>query len=372
MLAIGGHARRPWLSRQTGSRRVRVQLDSRPTTTTTMRSLSEYSNKISNGDNGEYFDQRLVVKSSGVVVRRVVENSTLRNARTSSRGVCSAGLVTTRAILESRNVSSSSSSSSSGEEDLSATFDGIDLMDIAELSAKVSQLISEENAASERERERERGSFPSREELARLESSLAEDAVGAPELDMLTSSKTADGKRMKGNRALSRASSAANLSLISSDEALIEERENGESLTEGLAARSARARAVARGVRSRPPKASVATMVQTQAKERVRGVNLQPRKNTPQLGQRSSYVGSSTDSMKSYLKDIGSVTLLNAGQEVELAKRIQDLMHLDSIRANLEEESGPGANITDYQWASAAGLSPEALAQRLHDGKAAL
>ena len=56
---------------------------------------------------------------------------------------------------------------------------------------------------------------------------------------------------------------------------------------------------------------------------RVRGVALQPRKLANLAQQRSARVGT-TDSMRSYLKDIGSVTLLNAGQEVELAKRIQD------------------------------------------------
>lgn len=145
--------------------------------------------------------------------------------------------------------------------------------------------------------------------------------------------------------------------------------ENGV-VTDGLAQRSARARAVARGVRSRPAKASVTSMVHTQAKERVRGVHLSPRKMANLAQQQKVRVGT-TDSMRSYLKDIGSVTLLNAGQEVELAKRIQDLMHLESIKTNLEEESGPGASIGDYQWASAAGLSEHALNQRLRDGKAA-
>jgi RNA polymerase primary sigma factor len=146
------------------------------------------------------------------------------------------------------------------------------------------------------------------------------------------------------------------------------ETENGV-VTEGLAARSARARAVARGVRSRPKKASVSVMVQTQSKDRVRGVNLEPRKMSKQLTRTSKRLA--TDSMRSYLKDIGSVTLLNAGQEVELAKRIQDLMHLESIRENLVEETGPGAEVTDYQWASAAGLNVQALHQRLRDGKSA-
>jgi RNA polymerase primary sigma factor len=159
--------------------------------------------------------------------------------------------------------------------------------------------------------------------------------------------------------------------LYESDSQLdLEVAENGV-VTDGLAARSARARAVARGVRSRPPKASVASMVHTQSKERVRGINLQPRKVGKAVNDRARKRQGGTDSMKHYLKDIGSVTLLNANQEVELAKRIQDLMLLEGIRANIEEESGPGAEISDEQWASSAGISEHALHQRLRDGKAA-
>merc|ERR1712164_35356 len=88
-----------------------------------------------------------------------------------------------------------------------------------------------------------------------------------------------------------------------------------------------------------------------------------------QLARTSKRV--STDSMRSYLKDIGSVTLLNAKQEVELAKRIQDLMRLEGIRESLVDEENPDVEVTDQQWASAAGLNVQALHQRLRDGKAA-
>ena len=99
----------------------------------------------------------------------------------------------------------------------------------------------------------------------------------------------------------------------------------------------------------------------------MRGVTLEPRKQA-QLARTSKRV--STDSMRSYLKDIGSVTLLNAKQEVELAKRIQDLMRLEGIRESLVDEENPDV-VTDQQWASAAGLNVQALHQRLRDGKAA-
>jgi len=285
-----------------------------------------------------------------IVDQRRATSARGRGGSREGSGRADAGGVKTRAILESRDAEALSD----------AGLDSIDSMiDIAELTAKVSQMMSrvEELGTSS-------GSLgPSAEELARLESSLIDDAYayGASEHDMLA--PISHVKRVKSKRV-----NLTGLSSSADEELLMEEAENGV-VTDGLAARSARARAVAKGVRSRPPKASVASMVQTQAKERVRGVNLQPRKISKQF-QPNSRIGT-TDSMKSYLKDIGSVTLLNAGQEVELAKRIQDLMHLESIRFNLQEESGPGADISEYQWASAAGLSEQALLQRLREGKAA-
>jgi len=286
----------------------------------------------------------------------------------------------TRAIADARE------SSSMSDEDLSAALGGLDLNDLEALTAKVSQMMSREGHLSDA------GRRPTAEELARLESSVAEfDGVDGVDdddgliavngvrgkssssssaYDVLTP-KTPQSKRVKSSARATTGTTTRRApgGVSSEDESSMVVAENGV-VTDGLAARSARARAVARGVRSRPAKASVTSMVHTQAKERVRGVHLSPRKMANLAQQQKVRVGT-TDSMRSYLKDIGSVTLLNAGQEVELAKRIQDLMHLESIKTNLEEESGPGASISDYQWASAAGLSEHALNQRLRDGKAA-
>ena len=76
-----------------------------------------------------------------------------------------------------------------------------------------------------------------------------------------------------------------------------------------------------------------------------------------------------TDSMKSYLKDIGTVSLLTAKQEVELAKRIQDLMYLDGVRATLAEELE--REPSEFEWAIAANIQEEELERRLEDGKRA-
>ena len=63
--------------------------------------------------------------------------------------------------------------------------------------------------------------------------------------------------------------------------------------------------------------------------------------------------------MKSYLKDIGTVSLLTAKQEVELAKRIQDLMYLDGVRATLAEELD--REPSEFEWAIAANIQEEEL-----------
>jgi RNA polymerase primary sigma factor len=249
------------------------------------------------------------------------------------------------------------------------SLDAIDLMELSALSAQVSAMASKVEAL-----DKAAGAGPTAAELARLESSLIDDEAAnaseaIPEREKLTKTSSSSSS-LAAKKTTRRRRRAVASSMDDDGDATTKlvEAESGV-VTDGLAARSARARAVARGVRSRPPKESVASMVQTQAKERVRGVNLQPRKVSKPLNG-ASRVGS-TDSMRSYLKDIGSVTLLNANQEVELAKRIQDLMHLEGIRANLAEECGPEEDVSDYQWAEAAGLTERALHQRLRDGKAA-
>ena len=79
--------------------------------------------------------------------------------------------------------------------------------------------------------------------------------------------------------------------------------------------------------------------------------------------------GKQNDSMKTYLKDIGTVSLLNSAQEVELAKRIQDLVYLDGVRETLLEELD--REPSSFEWACAANISEEALETRLEEGKRA-
>jgi RNA polymerase primary sigma factor len=91
--------------------------------------------------------------------------------------------------------------------------------------------------------------------------------------------------------------------------------------------------------------------------------------NVVRRGPRGKSGGKQNDSMKTYLKDIGTVSLLNSAQEVELAKRIQDLVYLDGVRETLLEELD--REPSSFEWACAANISEEALETRLEEGKRA-
>ena len=78
--------------------------------------------------------------------------------------------------------------------------------------------------------------------------------------------------------------------------------------------------------------------------------------------------------MKTYLKDIGSVSLLTGEQEVELAMRIQDLVYLEGVREQLEEEAKrrkQTSEVSNFDWAIAANVTERELKERLDAGKRA-
>jgi RNA polymerase primary sigma factor len=91
--------------------------------------------------------------------------------------------------------------------------------------------------------------------------------------------------------------------------------------------------------------------------------------NVVRRGPRGKSGGKATDSMKTYLKDIGTVSLLNSAQEVELAKRIQDLVYLDGVRETVTDELGKDPSVFD--WACAANVTVGELETRLEEGKRA-
>lgn len=91
--------------------------------------------------------------------------------------------------------------------------------------------------------------------------------------------------------------------------------------------------------------------------------------NVVRRGPRGKSGGKATDSMKTYLKDIGTVSLLNSAQEVELAKRIQDLVYLDGVRETVTDELGKDPSV--FEWACAANVTVGELETRLEEGKRA-
>ena len=141
--------------------------------------------------------------------------------------------------------------------------EGVDLSALAAQVDKLSAEVDELDGAAARRR------APTEAELASLENSLMDDfeansSVDIPDREKLGPEPSTNGAKKTRRR---RAASAS----AGDDETALAAVENGV-VTQGLAARSTRARAVARGVRSRPRKASVSDMVQSRSRDRVRGL----------------------------------------------------------------------------------------------------
>ncbi|AFY66165.1 RNA polymerase sigma factor RpoD [Geitlerinema sp. PCC 7407] len=75
------------------------------------------------------------------------------------------------------------------------------------------------------------------------------------------------------------------------------------------------------------------------------------------------------DSIRLYLQEIGRIRLLRADEEIELARKIADLLELERIRADLAEqlEREP----TDAEWAQKVDMALPAFRHRLHLGRRA-
>ena len=67
----------------------------------------------------------------------------------------------------------------------------------------------------------------------------------------------------------------------------------------------------------------------------------------------------STDYIKTYLQEIGRVSLLTHEEEITLGKSVQTLVALEELRGSLAEKMG--SELTDQQWAAAANISVEEL-----------
>lgn len=85
--------------------------------------------------------------------------------------------------------------------------------------------------------------------------------------------------------------------------------------------------------------------------------------------KRTSQVAYSTDTVRTYLQEIGRVPLLTHEEEIVLGKQVQCLMALQEAKDQLDEELGREANRTE--WAQVAGISEAELAHQLRHGQRA-
>ncbi|MEM9805801.1 MAG: RNA polymerase sigma factor, RpoD/SigA family [Cyanobacteria bacterium P01_D01_bin.56] len=89
----------------------------------------------------------------------------------------------------------------------------------------------------------------------------------------------------------------------------------------------------------------------------------------PQAPQRASQVTYSTDTVRTYLQEIGRVPLLTHEEEIILGKQVQRLMSLQEMKDKLDEELGHDAS--QAEWATAANISEAELNHDLRHGQRA-
>jgi RNA polymerase primary sigma factor len=75
------------------------------------------------------------------------------------------------------------------------------------------------------------------------------------------------------------------------------------------------------------------------------------------------------DSIRLYLQEIGRIRLLRADEEIELARKIADLLELERIRESLQEQLDRTPQ--DAEWANAVNMTLPAFRHRLHLGRRA-
>ncbi|MBF2026006.1 MAG: RNA polymerase sigma factor RpoD [Oscillatoriales cyanobacterium C42_A2020_001] len=75
------------------------------------------------------------------------------------------------------------------------------------------------------------------------------------------------------------------------------------------------------------------------------------------------------DSIRLYLQEIGRIRLLRADEEIELARKIADLLELERIREGLQQQLDRIPQ--DAEWANAVNMSLPAFRHRLHLGRRA-
>jgi RNA polymerase primary sigma factor len=78
------------------------------------------------------------------------------------------------------------------------------------------------------------------------------------------------------------------------------------------------------------------------------------------------------DSIRLYLQEIGRIRLLRADEEIELARKIADLLELEQKREEIaNQQDCPVDDVKDAEWADRMEMSLGAFRQRLHSGRRA-
>ncbi|MGK7901648.1 MAG: RNA polymerase sigma factor RpoD [Hormoscilla sp.] len=90
------------------------------------------------------------------------------------------------------------------------------------------------------------------------------------------------------------------------------------------------------------------------------------KRTTEQATKKKQYT---EDSIRLYLQEIGRIRLLRADEEIELARKIADLLELERIREGLEMQLDRSPR--DGEWAEAVSMALPAFRHRLHVGRRA-
>ena len=91
------------------------------------------------------------------------------------------------------------------------------------------------------------------------------------------------------------------------------------------------------------------------------------RRRTTQAASKKKHY--TEDSIRLYLQEIGRIRLLRAEEEIELARKIADLLELERIKDGLSD--GLDHEPTDAEWAEAVEMPLPAFRRRLYLGRRA-
>ena len=85
--------------------------------------------------------------------------------------------------------------------------------------------------------------------------------------------------------------------------------------------------------------------------------------DSTKVKEKTNQVLPSTDLVRTYLKEIGKIPLLEHSEEIILGKQVQHMMSLIAEKEKLEKQKGEV--LSHQEWAKAVGLTPKQLKQVL-------